>query len=50
MTDLGFSVLGDPRLGLMAYGRDDLDIAAVWQALRARGWITAMTRTRRRST
>ena len=41
--DLGFRVLGQPRLGLMAYTSDELDMAKIWSLLDQRGWRTAQT-------
>jgi sphinganine-1-phosphate aldolase len=38
----GFTVMGAPQLGLMAFTRDDLDCVAVWARLRERGWFTGM--------
>ena len=38
----GFTVLGAPQLGLIAFTRDDVDCAAVWGRLRERGWFTGM--------
>ncbi len=38
-------VIGDPKLGLIAYGSNDpeaLPIFAVWAALKARGWFTGV--------
>ncbi len=43
VRDLGFRVLGQPRLGLMAYASDELDMAKVWGLLDQRGWRTAQT-------
>ena len=40
---LGLRVWGDPRLGLLCYGSDDLDIFAVWKRLAERGWFTGLT-------
>jgi len=40
---LGFRVLGEPQLGLMAFTRDDVDCMAVWAKLRERGWFTSVT-------
>jgi glutamate/tyrosine decarboxylase-like PLP-dependent enzyme len=40
---LGLRVLGDPQLGIVAYGADDADIFAVWGRLARRGWMTALT-------
>jgi glutamate/tyrosine decarboxylase-like PLP-dependent enzyme len=38
----GFTVLGRPQLGIIAFARDDLDCAAIWAKLRERGWFTGM--------
>ena len=38
----GFTVLGRPQLGLIAFTRDDVDCAAIWAKLRERGWFTGM--------
>jgi sphinganine-1-phosphate aldolase len=38
----GFTIMGAPQLGLMAFTRDDLDCVAVWAKLRERGWFTGM--------
>jgi glutamate/tyrosine decarboxylase-like PLP-dependent enzyme len=38
----GFTVLGRPQLGIIAFARDDLDCAAIWGKLRERGWFTGM--------
>jgi glutamate/tyrosine decarboxylase-like PLP-dependent enzyme len=38
----GLRVLGDPRLGIVAYSADDLDVFAVWGRLARRGWMTAL--------
>jgi glutamate/tyrosine decarboxylase-like PLP-dependent enzyme len=35
-------VHGDPRLGLLAYGSDELDPFAVWARLHRRGWFTGL--------
>jgi glutamate/tyrosine decarboxylase-like PLP-dependent enzyme len=39
---LGMRVLGDPQLGILAYGADDLDLFAVWGRLARRGWMSAL--------
>ena len=39
---LGCRVLGEPQLGIVAYGADDCDIFAVWGRLARRGWMTAL--------
>lgn len=40
---LGFSVIGRPQLGLVAFARPDVDGLAVWAKLRERGWFTSLT-------
>jgi glutamate/tyrosine decarboxylase-like PLP-dependent enzyme len=39
----GFTVLGRPQLGLVAFTRSDVDILAVWAKLREKGWFTGVT-------
>lgn len=40
---LGFQVLGDPQLGLIAFTHPRADSLAVWAKLRERGWFTSVT-------
>ena len=40
---LGFSVLGQPKLGIVAFTRADVNAFAVWGKLRERGWFTGVT-------
>jgi sphinganine-1-phosphate aldolase len=40
---LGFSVLGRPQLGILAFTRADVDCLALWTRLRERGWFTSVT-------
>lgn len=40
---LGFQVLGQPMLGLMAFAHPDADSLGVWAKLRERGWFTSVT-------
>ena len=40
---LGFTVLGRPQLGIIAFTRDDVDCLAIWAKLRERGWFTSVT-------
>jgi sphinganine-1-phosphate aldolase len=40
---LGFSVLGQPKLGIVAFTRADVNCLAVWGKLRERGWFTGVT-------
>ncbi|MEM7412642.1 MAG: aspartate aminotransferase family protein [Myxococcota bacterium] len=43
IEELGLHVWGDPRLGLLSYGSNDLDIFAVWKHLAEKGWFTGLT-------
>ena len=38
---LGFSVIGRPQLGLIAFTRDDVDCHAIARKLFERGWVTS---------
>jgi sphinganine-1-phosphate aldolase len=40
---LGFTVLGTPQLGLVAFSHPDVNNLAIWSKLRERGWFTNMT-------
>jgi glutamate/tyrosine decarboxylase-like PLP-dependent enzyme len=40
---LGFTVLGRPQLGILAFTRADIDCIALWSKLRERGWFTGVT-------
>ena len=40
---LGFTVLGAPKLGILAFTRSDVDCVALWARLRERGWFTGVT-------
>lgn len=40
---LGFTVLGRPQLGILAFTRADIDCVALWAKLRERGWFTGVT-------
>lgn len=40
---LGFQVLGDPQLGLIAFTHPKVDALAIWAKLRERGWFTSVT-------
>ncbi|HEX4183321.1 MAG TPA: pyridoxal-dependent decarboxylase [Caulobacteraceae bacterium] len=39
---MGFTVLGRPQLGLIAFTREDVDCAAICGKLRERGWFIGM--------
>lgn len=38
----GLETYGDPRLGLFAYGTQDVNVFALWAALKAKGWFTGV--------
>jgi glutamate/tyrosine decarboxylase-like PLP-dependent enzyme len=38
----GLATLGDPQLGLFAYGSDEVDVYGVYAALHKRGWFTGL--------
>lgn len=40
---LGCEVLGDPKLGLLAFRHPDLDSYALWGKMLERGWFTSIT-------
>ena len=40
---LGFEILGEPKLGLIAFGHPDVDVFAVYKRLYKRGWFTSLT-------
>ncbi|MFN9848857.1 MAG: pyridoxal-dependent decarboxylase [Alphaproteobacteria bacterium] len=39
---LGFKVLGQPKLGILAFNHPEADSVAVWSKLRERGWFTSL--------
>ena len=39
----GFTVVGDPQLGILAFTRDDVDCMAILGKLYERGWVTSAT-------
>jgi len=40
---LGFTILGQPQLGIVAFSRSDVDCLALWAKMRERGWFTSIT-------
>lgn len=40
---LGFEILGDPKLGLLAFRHPEVDAYALWGKLLERGWFTSIT-------
>lgn len=43
VQQLGFEVLGDPKLGIIAFSHPTLDVFAVYRQMYKRGWVTALT-------
>ena len=40
---LGFEVIGEPQLGLLALTRPGIDVQGLWGRLHTRGWFTSVT-------
>jgi glutamate/tyrosine decarboxylase-like PLP-dependent enzyme len=43
LVALGFEILGDPQLALIAFRHDSYDAYALWGKLIERGWFTSIT-------
>jgi glutamate/tyrosine decarboxylase-like PLP-dependent enzyme len=43
VTQLGFHVLGEPKLGLIAFSHPKYDIFAIYKQMYKRGWFTSLT-------
>ena len=43
LVKLGFDILGDPLLGLIAFRHPDIDSYALWGKLFEKGWFTSIT-------
>jgi glutamate/tyrosine decarboxylase-like PLP-dependent enzyme len=43
LTSLGFEILGEPKLALLAFRHPDYDPYALWGKLIERGWFTSIT-------
>lgn len=43
VEELGLRILGDPKLSLIAFGGDDIDILAVGDGLYRAGWLSSRT-------
>jgi len=43
VSQLGFSVLGEPRLGIVAFSHPELDVFAIYKQLYKKGWFTSLT-------
>jgi glutamate/tyrosine decarboxylase-like PLP-dependent enzyme len=45
VQELGFEVLGEPKLGIIAFSHPELDVFAIYKRLYKRGWFTSLTTT-----
>jgi len=43
VTQLGFSILGEPKLGIIAFTHPDEDVFAIYRQLYKKGWFTSLT-------
>jgi sphinganine-1-phosphate aldolase len=43
VSQLGFKVLGEPQLGIVAFSHPDLDVFAIYKQLYKKGWFTSLT-------
>ena len=43
VSQLGFRILGEPKLGITAFSHPDLDVFAIYRQLYKRGWFTSLT-------
>jgi len=40
---LGFNILGEPQLGIVAFSHDSLNVFAIYKQMFKRGWFTSLT-------
>ena len=43
VSQLGFNVLGEPKLGIVAFSHPELDVFAIYKQLYKKGWFTSLT-------
>jgi len=43
VRELGFSVLGEPQLGIVAFAHADVDVFAVYRSMYRKGWFASLT-------
>ncbi len=43
VRELGFSILGEPQLGIVAFNHPELDAFALYKQMYRRGWFTGLT-------
>lgn len=44
LRDMGFEILGEPKLGLMAFHHPDAHAFALWGKMAEKGWFTSITK------
>jgi glutamate/tyrosine decarboxylase-like PLP-dependent enzyme len=42
VSELGFQVLGEPQLGILAFSHPGLNVFAIYKKLYERGWVTSL--------
>ena len=43
VTKLGFEILGDPQLGIVAFSHPEIDVFAIYKQMYFKGWFTSLT-------
>lgn len=43
VREMGFEILGDPQLGIVAFGHPEADVFAVYKNMFDKGWFTSLT-------
>ena len=43
VRELGFTILGTPLLGIIAFQHPDVDVFAIYKQMYDRGWVTSLT-------
>jgi glutamate/tyrosine decarboxylase-like PLP-dependent enzyme len=43
VRELGFTVLGEPQLGITAFRHPELDVFAIYKQMYKKGWFTSLT-------
>ena len=40
---LGFEILGNPKLGILAFSHPELDVYAIYKSMYLKGWFASLT-------
>jgi glutamate/tyrosine decarboxylase-like PLP-dependent enzyme len=43
VKELGFEILGDPQLGIVAFSHPEIDVFAIYKQMYFKGWFTSLT-------